>query len=114
MDTIFEPAWRIWPALAISVIGAWVLSRSIVHEMRFWRAGAMDMAKPRALMSALRLMLLGVSLLTFGLAWIFQIVWLWWLALVFGAEETWETSMAAHGLSRDEHFKSEYARSRGA
>ena len=114
MDAIFEPAWRIWPALAISAAGVWVLARSIAHELRFRRAGTMDMAKPLALASALRTMLLGVSLVTFGLAWIFQIVWLWWLALIFGAEETWETSMIVSGLKQSERFKTEYARSRGA
>jgi hypothetical protein len=59
-------------------------------------------------------MLLGVSLVTFGFAWIFQIVWLWWLALIFGAEETWETSMIVSGLKQSDRFQREYARSRGS
>jgi hypothetical protein len=100
MDAIFEPAWRFWPAIACCAIGAWVLARSVVHVRRFLRAGAMDMARPLALASGLRLFLLGISLVAFGLAWIFQVVWLWWLALVFGAEETWETSMVVSGLKQ--------------
>ncbi len=114
MDAIFEPAWRIWPAGTISVIGVWVLARGIAHDVRFWQADAKDMAKPLALASGLRMLLLGVSLVVFGLAWIFQIVWLWWLALIFGVEETWETSMIVSGLKESGRFKSEFARSRGA
>jgi hypothetical protein len=110
MDAIFEPAWRIWPSMAIVAVGVWVLARSLVHEARFWRADARDMAKPLALASGLRLMLLGVSLVAFGLAWIFQVVWLWWLALIFGAEETWETSMIVSGLKQSDRFKREYTR----
>jgi hypothetical protein len=48
--------------------------------------------------------LLGSSLVAFGLARIFQVVWLWWLALIFGAEETWETSMVVSGLKRARRF----------
>jgi hypothetical protein len=114
VDAIFEPSWRIWPSLVSIALGVWALARSAAHEARFWRVDAMDMAKPRALASALRAMLLGVALVTLGLAWIFQIAWVWWLALVFGAEETWETSMVVFGLRQDERFKAERARSRGA
>ena len=112
MDAIFEPAWRISPSMLCIVLGGWVLTRSIVHERVFLRAAAMDMTKPLALESGLRLMLLGVSLVAFGFAWIFQIVWLWWLALIFGAEETWETSMIVSGLRQSGRFRSEYRRSR--
>ena len=114
MDAIFEPSWRIWPSLLSIALGVWALTRAATNEVRFWRADAMDMAKPRALAAGIRSMLLGVSLVAFGLAWIFQVVWLWWLALVFGAEESWETSMMIFGLKQDERFKSEYAQSRGS
>jgi len=112
MDAIFEPTWRIFPSIISIALGAWVLGRSIALERRFWRAGAMDMAKPLALARGLRLMLLGVSLVAFGFAWIFQIVWLWWLALIFGAEETWETSMIVSGLRQSDRFHAEHARAR--
>jgi hypothetical protein len=112
MDAIFEPSWRIWPSMLSIVLGAWVLARSVAHERRFLRADAMDMAKPLALASGLRLMLLGISLVAFGLAWIVQIAWLWWLALIFGAEETWETSMIVSGLRQSDRFRAQYERTR--
>lgn len=70
----------------------------------------MDIAKPLGIATALRLLLLGGSLIALGLAWIFQVVWLFWFALIFAGEETWETSMVVSGLRQDAKFKSAHAR----
>jgi hypothetical protein len=114
MDAIFEPQWRIWPSILSIALGAWALWRSVAHERRYFGADAMDMTKPLALARGLRLMLLGVSLVTFGFAWIFQVVWLWWLALIFGAEETWETSLIVSGLRQSDRFHAQHALARSA
>jgi hypothetical protein len=65
----------------------------------------MSMAKPLEIAASLRMVLLGVSLVGLALAWNFQVVWLFWLAVIFGAEETWETSMVVSGLRFGERLK---------
>jgi hypothetical protein len=112
MDAFFHLSWRVWPAGAISAAGALLLVRGVARERRAFRTPGTQMAKPLGIASALRMLLLGSSLLALGLAWIFQIVWLFWLALIFGAEETRETSMVVSGLRQDARFKAAYARAR--
>jgi hypothetical protein len=110
MDGFFELSWRIWPASAISTSGAFIFLRGITRERVAFRTPATDMAKPLGIALALRLLLLGSSLIALGLAWIFQVVWLFWFALIFAGEETWETSMVVSGLRHDAKFKAAHAR----
>ena len=110
MDAFFELSWRIWPAAAISAAGAYLFARGVARQAAVFRTPATEMAKPLGIALALRLLLLGSCLVALGLAWIFQIVWLFWFALVFAGEETWETSMVVSGLRQDARFKSAYAR----
>lgn len=68
------------------------------------------MAKPIGLASGLRLILLGGALVALGLAWILQIVWLFWIAAIIGTEETRETSLVVSALRDGERLKAAPAR----
>jgi hypothetical protein len=110
MDAFFELSWRVWPASVISAAGALIFARGILRQAAAFRTPATEMAKPLGIALALRMLLLGSCLIALGLAWIFQIVWLFWFALIFAGEETWETSMIVSGLGQDARFKSAYVR----
>jgi hypothetical protein len=87
-----------------------IFVRGLARERLAFRAPSSEMVKPLGIALALRLLLLGGSLFALGLAWIFQVVWLFWFALIFAGEETWETSIVVSGLRQDAKFKSAYAR----
>jgi hypothetical protein len=110
MDAFFELTWRFYPAGLISLLGALIFTRGILRERVAFRTPSTDMAKPLGIAVALRLLLLGGSLITLGLAWIFEVVWLFWFALIFAGEETWETSIVVSGLRQDAKFKSAHRR----
>jgi hypothetical protein len=110
VDALFDLSWRIWPASAISAAGALIFVRGAFRGQAALHTPATEMAKPLGIALALRMLLLGFSLVALGLAWSFQIVWLFWFALIFAGEETWETSMVVSGLRQDSRFKSAYAR----
>ena len=57
-----------------------------------------DAGTPLTLVSTIRLLLVGTSLLAFGAGWLFEITWIMVLAGVIGAEELLETSIAASAL----------------
>jgi hypothetical protein len=112
-DAFFELSWRVWPAMTISAAGALLFFRGVTHQVEARRAGRTVMAKPIGLAAGLRLLLLGGSLVALGLAWIFQIVWLFWIAAIIGAEETLETSIVVSALREGERVKAERARRAG-
>jgi hypothetical protein len=110
MDAFFELSWRHWPAGLTSLIGVLLFVRGVARERIAFRTPSTDMAKPLGIAAALRMLLLGGSLVALGLAWSFQVVWLFWFALIFAGEETWETSLVVSGLRQDAKFKSAHAR----
>lgn len=113
MDAFFELSWRVWPAMVISAAGALLFARGFAHQAEAHRAGPADMAKSIGLAAGLRLLLLGGSLVGLGLAWILQIVWLFWIAAIIGAEETLETSIVVSALREGERVKAARARRAG-
>jgi hypothetical protein len=67
---------------------------------------------PIAVVTGMRVMLVGIALALVGAAWLWQQVWLLALGLAFGLEELWETSVVIYALRRGKRIEIESARRR--
>lgn len=100
MDAIVELPWRLAPASALMGIGALLLTLGLRRGVDGFGRAAVDRSGVVDFVRGLRLMLLGLALIGLGAAWQWQLLWLFVLALVFGAEEMLETSTVIRVLRR--------------
>jgi hypothetical protein len=101
METLWELEWRAEPAGLIAAAGAWLALRGAVGQVRGFRTPLERPGKNLWTMRAMRGFLQGISLMAIGLGW-----WLQWPAmvaagLVFGFEETLETSIVVWALRKE-------------
>lgn len=99
MHDLFDVSWRIYPASLLIAAGALILLRGLRRERRWSELPARDATRPLRLVEALRLLLAGTALVALGAGWAWQIGWLAILALIFGAEEAFETTFLRYGLT---------------
>jgi hypothetical protein len=100
MEMLIEVPWRVYPALALLLLGAGLAVLGIVQMVPLGRG---SMKEPRPVVAAvrgIRRAVLGLALAGIGGAWLWQAGWLLALALVFGTEELFETSSALWALEK--------------
>ena len=108
MDTVWNLDWRLYPALALVLAGVALALRGDLLVFRGLRLPDETHGKNLLSMRGLRMALLGLSVIAVGAGW-----WLQWPAmvaagLVFGFEETLETSIAAWALDQEAKGRAGY------
>jgi hypothetical protein len=98
VDTLADLSWRIYPALALVLIGVPMAFFGLRRDIAGLRAPFSDRDKPLKMMTGFRMAIVGVALTLFGAAWIAQIAWLMWLAAIIGAGELLESSLMISGM----------------
>lgn len=97
MNEIAEITWRAYPAALLMGAGAWLalrgLCRGLAHDPR-------RRATRRLLegLSGFRLCVVGLAVTGVGAAWMWQIGWLFALALIIGGEELLESTVLIAAL----------------
>jgi len=82
------------------------------RELAGLRAPFTDRSKTLTMMTGFRLAIVGAALTLFGGAWVAQIAWLMWLALIIGAGELIESSMMISGMRMGEGLRAKQLRKR--
>lgn len=94
MEWVIEAPVRFYASLAMMVVGAWVAVRGLRSEVRSIRMSPADPAKSMALMQSFRVCVIGLALVTLGIAWMAEQLWLALIAGAIAGEELFESSMA--------------------
>ena len=98
MDAIIELSWRAYPAALLIVLGVAGAVRSAVTHAR--RAGQLrDPARALAIMRGFRIAIVSLAVAAIGVAWCWQLGWLFILALVIGGEELLESTVVITALA---------------
>lgn len=99
MDTLISLPWRGYPAAALILLGAYLTLRAVLQCRAAWPCLTGSM-QPLAWMQGFRLTIIGLAVVGVGLAWLWQVPWLFILALAVAFEETIETSICIGALKR--------------
>ncbi len=91
--TFVDASWRVYPATMIIVAGTVFAVRSVAR-CRSRAIGLRDPWRALELMRGFRLSVIGLSIASFGAAWLWSIGWLAVLAAIIGGEELLESSVA--------------------
>jgi len=98
MNDIVELSWRAYPAALMMVLGVAAAMRSAVTHTRRARQ-LRDPARALAIMRGFRLSIVSLAAAAIGIAWWWQIGWLFVLALVIGGEELLESTVVITALA---------------
>jgi hypothetical protein len=98
MDAIVDSSWRAAPSLGLMAAGACLALAGARAELLALRAS--NAGTPLAFVRGFRVGIIGLALLALGIAWMWGILWLAVLAVIIGAEETFETTLLIFGLTR--------------
>lgn len=97
-SAIVDLAWRAYPAGLIALTGCW-LAVSGVRLGRDW-ARWHDPARNLRFIRGFRRTIIGLALIAFAAAWLWQLLWLLVLALAIAGEELLESSVHAFAVRR--------------
>lgn len=101
MDTFWSSDFRVIPADVLIALGLWLTSTGIAMEIAGLRTPMATSGKNLVTVRGMRRMLLGFSLLAVGAGWLLQWPVMVAAGLIFGFEETIETSIAAWALKQE-------------
>ena len=100
MSELVDAAWRVYLASAMIaaglVVSAWGVRRGLSHRYR-------PTGDPDKILNAVlgfRIIVIGLALAGVGVAWAFQLLWVFVLSLVFGGEELLESTVHISILKR--------------
>ena len=100
MDAIVDLSWRAYPGSALIAVGM-TLAVYGLSRLAAWRSvSAFDGRKPLVFVSGLRAILVGSAIAGVGGAWVWQQLWVLFIALAIGGEELLETSVVLYVLRR--------------
>ena len=101
MEPVIELSWRVYPALALIVLGIGLALLGLLMQLNGLR-GALrgDSGKLLPWIQGFRLSIIGLALVGLGVAWGWHLTWLLVLTLAIGGEETLESSIVIYALRR--------------
>lgn len=105
MAELVEASWRIYPALALAVLGAALAAGGVRLGADGFRRPVQDPAKAVTVMRGFRRLVIGLALAGVGVAWIWGLAWLLAVSLVIGAGETFESSLDIFALERGRRLR---------
>ncbi len=100
MDGLLANAWYLNPAVAAMVLGFALLCQCVRVELAAYR-GSSRSEQRLALLRGFRFAVVGFALIGLGAGLVWEIGWLWMLALIVGGEELLESSVLIAAV-RDE------------
>lgn len=103
LDALWTLAWRAYPAALVTAFGLWLAVRGIRRELPGIRLPVSDPHKGVAMTRALRALLVGLALAGIGVAWAWNLPYLFGLCCIIGGEEALETSVVIAALRDAEH-----------
>jgi hypothetical protein len=100
LSTLATVSWRAYPAAVLVALGlaaaVWSAYRGVARAKR-----VRDPERALAIMQGFRISIVGLAAAAIGLAWWWQIGWLFVLALVIGGEELLESTVVILALKND-------------
>lgn len=114
MGALIELSWRLYPAAALMLAGAWLAVVGMRLERDSVRRPVRDPGKNLTWMRGFRLAVIGLAVAGVGAAWLWHLGWLLALALAIGGEETLESSICIAALRQAPRLEAEHRRRRGA
>jgi hypothetical protein len=93
-------SWHVVAAAVLMAGGAALAFAGMRRDVLALRMGAASQTTPLNFVRGFRLGVIGLALIGLGAAWMWGILWLAVLALIIGAEETFETTLLIYGLTR--------------
>jgi hypothetical protein len=110
MEALFwESDLRIVPALSIAAFGAWLTASGIWSQARSLREPLETCGRNWSWVRAMRRMLQGLAVLSIGLGWFWQLPVMIAAGVIFGLEETIETSIVTWALKQEAEGKEGFA-----
>jgi hypothetical protein len=100
MDGLIDLSWRIYPASLLMLSGAAIAMRGVRTEVQGHLMPVREPDKVLTIFRGFRMIMIGVAFAGIGAAWAWHIGWLAILAIVIGAEETFESTLVVFGLTR--------------
>ena len=101
MDTIWSLDWRPYPAAVLTAVGLVLATRGGILMLRGFLSPNATPGKNWHTVRAMRALLQGSSLAAIALGWWLHWPALFWAGLIFGFEETLETSIVTWALKQE-------------
>ena len=100
MNELIDGSWRVYPAVALIVLGVVLAVRGFGGEVSAFRRAPGDPAAPLAMIRAFRRGIVGLAIAGLAAAWLWQLAWLAVLSGIIAGEELLESSLVVFGLTR--------------
>jgi hypothetical protein len=101
MDTIWTLDWRPYPAAVLTTLGLVLATRGGILMVRGFLSPYAAPGKNWHTVRAMRMCLQGISLAAIALGWWLHWPAMFWAGLIFGFEETLETSIVTWALKQE-------------
>jgi uncharacterized membrane protein len=98
VDAVVDLSWRAYPAALIALLGAVMFARGL--RMTWGWAAHNDSQHNLRFIRGFRIAVIGLALAAIAVAWVWQLLWVFILALAIGGEETLESSVHAYAVRR--------------
>lgn len=106
MDILTELSWKIYPSFGMIAVGLAVLFMGASAARRGLGSPMSDPTRMHRFVMGFRIAVIGVTLAGLGVAWNWDILWLFVLSLVFGGEELLESTVHLYILRRPVSYSS--------
>ena len=100
MEFLTELSWKMYPSFAMMAIGLAVLLRGASVARRGLSSLMSDPTRMHRFVIGFRVAVIGITIAGLGAAWNWDILWLFVLSLIFGAEELVESTVHLYILRR--------------
>ena len=98
MGFLTELSWKMYPSLFIIAIGLAILIKGTSMAYRSFNSPMSDPTKIHRFVIGLRIAVIGITMAGLGVAWNWDILWLFVLSLAFGGVEIVESTVHLHML----------------
>ena len=100
MEFLTELSWKMYPSWFIIAIGLAILIKGTSMAYRSFNSPMSDPTKMHRFVIGFRIAVIGITMAGVGVAWNWNILWLFVLSLAFGGEEVLESTVHLYLLRR--------------